>query len=81
MEYDCVRFGVLSSVSCNLAVCISPSAVHSAFPFIWKHPTQLCFLGHSGTYKMEELSAAYLFLQQKLGEQWVMDVSSCHFDH
>lgn len=30
---------------------------------------------------MEELSGAYLFLQQKLGEQWVIDVSSCHFDH
>lgn len=68
-------------VSCNLAVCISPSAVRSAFPFIWRHLAQLCLLSHSDAYRTEELSAAYLFLQQKLGKQWVMDVSSCHFDH
>lgn len=30
---DCVHFGVLSSVSCSLAVCILPSAIRSAFLF------------------------------------------------
>lgn len=38
---------------------------------MWKHPAQLCLLNRSDASKKEDLSVAYLFLRQKLGEPWL----------